>query len=71
LVALQPVQLVSMEPVRGVTEKAEFAGVAVTRPLPQPAAKSSAGANSSGKFLENSLMVTIPESNLYSIDFLH
>jgi hypothetical protein len=59
-----------MMPVRGETEKAEFAGFAVTRPLPQPAAKSSAGANSSEIILKNSRMVTIPESNFYSIDFL-
>jgi hypothetical protein len=47
LVALQPEQLVSMEPMPGVTKKAEFADFAVTNPLPQPAASSSAGAKSS------------------------
>jgi hypothetical protein len=49
-----------MERVLGVTENAEFAGFAVTEPLPQPASASSAGARSSGKCLKNSRMVTIP-----------
>jgi hypothetical protein len=70
LAALQPVQLVSMEPVRGVTEKAVFREFAVTGPLPQPASPSNAGAKSSGKILENSRMVTIPGSIFYSIDFI-
>jgi hypothetical protein len=50
-----------MEPMRGVTEMAEFAGVAVTKLLPQPATKSSAGARSSEIVLKNSRMVTIPD----------
>ena len=60
LVALQPVQLVSITPVPGVTEKAAFGEFAVPRPLPQPAANSSAGARSSENFLKNSRMVNIP-----------
>ena len=43
-VALQPVQLVSMEPVPGESAKLPFEGSAVTGPLPQPAATSKAGA---------------------------
>jgi hypothetical protein len=46
LLALQPVQLVSMEPVPGEMEKVEFEGSAVTRPAEHPAASSSAGARS-------------------------
>jgi hypothetical protein len=54
--ALQPAQLVSMAAAPGVTEKPEFAEFAVPSPLPQPAAKSSAGAKSSGRFLKDSRM---------------
>lgn len=43
-VALQPVQLVSMEPVPGESVKLPFEGSAVTGPPPQPAATSKAGA---------------------------
>jgi hypothetical protein len=60
LVALQPAQLVSMAAVPGEMEKAAFEELALTRPLPQPAARSSAGARSIGRFLENSRMVKSP-----------
>jgi hypothetical protein len=70
LAALQPVQLVSIAPARGKTEKTEFAEVAVTMLFPQPASISSAGAKSSGKHLVNSFMVTISGSIFYCIDFL-
>jgi len=54
---LQPVQLVSMEAVPGVTEKAAFEELAVTRPVPQPAANTSAGARSIGRFLKNGFRI--------------
>ena len=44
LVALQPVQLVSMEPVPGEMMKLAFEGSAVTLPTAQPATTSRAGA---------------------------
>jgi hypothetical protein len=44
----------------GVTEKTEFEELALTRPLPQPAARSSAGARSIGRILEDSRMVKNP-----------
>src|ERR1035441_1917766 len=43
LVALQPVQLVSMLPVPGAIVKVPFDGLAVTPPPPQPARITSAG----------------------------
>jgi hypothetical protein len=64
LLALQPVQLVSMELANGATEKAAFEEPAVTSPLPHPAANSSAGANSSERFLRDSRMVKIPKAIL-------
>jgi hypothetical protein len=51
-VALQPVQLVSMELAPGVTEKPTFEEFAVPITPPQPAAMSSAGASSIGKFMK-------------------
>jgi hypothetical protein len=59
LVALQPVQFVSMAAAPGAIEKAAFEEFAVTSPLPQPAANSSAGVRSIAKFLINSRMVKI------------
>ena len=55
LVVLQPVQLVSMEPVPGEMEKLEFEGSAATRTLVQPAATSSAGARSRATALSGGL----------------
>jgi hypothetical protein len=46
LVALQPVQLVSMETVPGAMAKLPFEGEAVTPPMAQPATRSKAGARS-------------------------
>jgi len=43
LIALHPVQLVSMELVPGKIAKLALAGIAVTSPLAQPASRSSAG----------------------------
>jgi hypothetical protein len=43
LVALQPVQLVSIDAVPGVMEKVPFDGLAATIPPPHPASKQSAG----------------------------
>jgi hypothetical protein len=44
----------------GVMENAEVEELALTRPLPQPAASSSAGARSIGSNLEDSRMVKSP-----------
>jgi hypothetical protein len=52
LVALQPAQLVSMELAPGVTEKPTFEEFPVPTTPPHPAAKSSAGARSIGRFLK-------------------
>jgi hypothetical protein len=59
LVALQPVQFVSIAAALGAIEKAAFEEFAVTSPLPQPAANSSAGVRSSEKFLINSRMIKV------------
>jgi len=49
---LQPAQLVSMELAPGVTEKPTFEEFPVPTTPPHPAAKSSAGARSIGRFLK-------------------
>jgi hypothetical protein len=59
LSALHPVQLVSMVDAPGATERAAFEEFAPTRPLPQPATTSSAGAISNEMFQENGRIVTI------------
>jgi hypothetical protein len=61
--ALQPVQLVSMAAVPGVTEKAAFEGLAATVP-PHPAKASSAGPRSSEKILHLARIVNIFVFNL-------
>jgi hypothetical protein len=66
LVALQPVQLVSIAEPPGVTEKTAFEEFAETSPLPQPAAKSSAGAKSSERFLRSGFRIVKP--CIYCID---
>jgi hypothetical protein len=57
---LQPVQFVSMTEAPGATEKTELEEFALTNPLLQPTVRSSAGAKSSARFLENGRTVTIP-----------
>jgi hypothetical protein len=54
LVALHPVQLVSISAIPGATKKAGRKEFAVPIPLPHPAARNSAGARNSGKYFNNS-----------------
>src|ERR1039457_7253059 len=53
LVALQPVQLVSMDVDPGEIEKVAFAGLAVTAPPPHPASKTMAEPRRARKSLTN------------------
>ena len=58
LVALQPVQLVSIEPVPGESEKLALEGSALTRPLAQPATTSSVGGSRKEAMRRASLLKT-------------
>src|ERR1039458_697340 len=67
LAALQPVQLVSMEPVPGEMEKVEFEGSAVTRPAEHPAANSSAGAKTIDKLRKQRLRMITTLRTVYRL----